>query len=343
MTSHRTKQQGFTSLVRRILLAWPFVAMVGVVAWALAGLTIVGPDTLVAHERLGAFVDSPLAPGIHWVLPPPFGRTWEVGTRHVRMVPIGYRGTWSADASREVLWTQPHGAEEFPRLCGTSTEMVIFNAVLEYQIRPTPEGVRAYWSSTKDPDGLLLALAEEMLSGDAASRSLDDLLVVTAAQQTAALRERLQHAADREHLGLDVVFFGVVSVHPPIEVAPAYLDVVSARVDADRELHDAATQARGELERVEMMRASTVADARAEAAIRQTGAAVQSGRVVALAELADQHPRITRQRILCEELADFFAQRSLVLLDAGLPPEVTFWVGDEAATAQSKSIPVRKP
>jgi membrane protease subunit HflK len=259
-----------------------------------------------------------------------------LGTRNVRSVPIGFQGPWTGDGSSALLWTRPHGAEEFPRLCGTSTELVVFNAVTTYQIRPTAEGIRAFSSATRDPERLFVALAEELLSAEAAARPLDELLLADRAAQSDRLRARLQELADAQQLGLDVIFFGVLSVHPPVDVAPAYLDVVNARMDADREARDARIKAEGELVRVAMMRDSAIADAHAAASVRRTGARVQADRTAALAALARQYPREVRHRIECEELGSFLADRPFVLLDASLPRDVNIWFDDDPADDRTR-------
>jgi membrane protease subunit HflK len=316
---------------RRVGRVAAVAAALLLVFWSSTGLVVVPADSIVAYERLGRLVAAPLEPGRHWLLPQPLGVIHRLGTRALRTVPIGFEGPWPGDGATALLWTRPHGPREYPRLCGTSTELVVFNAVLGYQIRTSGVGVRDFAAVARDPERLLVALAEELLSDDAAARSLDELLHTDRVVKSDTLRSRLQALADAERLGLDVVFFGVVSAHPPVDVAPAYLDVVNARIDADREARDARVKADGEMVRVAMMRDSAVADARAAASVRLTGVRVQADRAAALAELSRHGARSLRHRVECEEIGAFLADRALVLLDARLPRDVTVWFDDPSA------------
>ena len=311
------------------------------VVWACTGLVVVPADSIVAYERLGRLETAPLEPGLHWLLPRPLGVARHLGTRALRAVSIGFEGPWPGDGATALLWTRSHGPREYPRLCGTSTELVVFNAVLGYQVRGTDEGVRDFAAVMRDPERLLVALAEELLSDDAAGRPLDDLLHTDRVVQSDTLRSRLQTLANTERLGLDVVYCGVVSAHPPVDVAPAYLDVVNARIDADREARDARIKADGELVRVSMMRDSAVADARAAASVRLTGVRVQVDRAAALADLCRHGARHLRHRVECEELGAFLADRPLVLLDARLPRDVTIWFDDQST--QERRTPDHVP
>ena len=314
-----------------------------VMAWAMTGLAVVDPNAIVTYERLGRLAVAPIPPGLHWGLPTPFGLIRHLGTRNVRSIPIGFLGAWTDIGSPALPASRMHETEGAPRLCGTSTELVVFNALVTYQVRTTAEGIRAFSSATCNPERMLAALAEELISDDAAAKPLDDLLLADRADQSDRLRTRLQDLADAEPLGLDVIFFGVLSVHPPLEVAAAYLDVVNARMDADREARDARIHADGELLRVAMMRDSTIADARAAASVRLTTAQVNADRTAALADLVRQYPKQTLHRIECEELGSFLANRPFVVLDAHLPRAVNIWLDEDHAEPRSNPAPHSRP
>jgi regulator of protease activity HflC (stomatin/prohibitin superfamily) len=40
-------------------------------------------------------------------------------------------------------------------------------------------------------------------------------------------------------LGVEILQFDVLSIHPPIEVADSFLEIVTARIDAEREIAEA--------------------------------------------------------------------------------------------------------
>jgi membrane protease subunit HflK len=63
-----------------------------------------------------------------------------------------------------------------------------------------------------------------------ATAARDSFAVMTGdrAAVSVALRDQLQSAADGQGLGLEVVWVGLRDIHPPVEVTPAYQDVISA-------------------------------------------------------------------------------------------------------------------
>jgi membrane protease subunit HflK len=64
-------------------------------------------------------------------------------------------------------------------------------------------------------------------------------MTVERQQLTDALKLSLQQEVDRMHLGLEIVFVGLQNIHPPVDVAPAFQEVVSAEEQKQAYLHEA--------------------------------------------------------------------------------------------------------
>jgi regulator of protease activity HflC (stomatin/prohibitin superfamily) len=88
-----------------------------------------------------------------------------------------------------------------------------------------------------EPEKILESICYRELTKFAASAKIESgdeadldhsLLGIGRAEAGKILTERIQDAADKEGLGIEIVFLGLQGVHPPPEVAAAYQEVVGA-------------------------------------------------------------------------------------------------------------------
>jgi membrane protease subunit HflK len=154
------------------------------------------------------------------------------------------------------------------------------------------------------------------------------------AQIMDTLRRNLQTAVDRLELGIEIVFVGLKDVHPPVTVAPAYQDVISAEeqrvaladfartyaVQATAAAHVSATQIR--------LQAETAATE------RRARARGEAARFTAPLAVYRNHPDVylTRRRLESLEaaLADL---RQLVLVPRETRARANFYLGLDPASA----------
>lgn len=306
-----------------------YVVFVAVVAgWIATGIVVVPADSWGAQEAFGRLAELPLEPGFHWGWPLPFSRTRIHPVTRIRTTPVGYEGEWRGGSGDAFLWTRTHGVVEHPRLCGSTTEFVVVNAVVSHQIRPTAAGFREYCVSGNAPEKVLSLLCEECLSEVAGSLSLEQLLAGDRVVLSRRLGELIQRRSDESRLGLDIVHFGILNIHPPVEAAAAYLEVVNAHTDVEREHHDARVGGETELVRMAMMADSEVADARAAASVRMTEVTNDAQRLAALSSIHARSPEFIRLWQSATEYPPILRRRHLLLLDPALPDGLQFWLGD---------------
>lgn len=91
----------------------------------------------------------------------------------------------------------------------------------------------AYLKTARDVDGALSDLAERKLMLAVGSRDSFNIMTEGREEIARALKSSLQAEIDRLRLGLEIVYVGLRDIHPPVEVAPAYQDVVSAQEEED--------------------------------------------------------------------------------------------------------------
>jgi regulator of protease activity HflC (stomatin/prohibitin superfamily) len=125
--------------------------------------------------------------------------------------------------------------------------------------------------------------------------------------------------AQSARLGLEVVDFALLNLHPPIEAGASYLDVINARLDAERRVTEAHGVKQVALVGAETRSASFIATARAERSRRIS---------TALSEVAEFKP-VTRThdddslrlRLWIESLENALSDQRLFLVDRTLLDE----------------------
>jgi len=236
-------------------------------AWFVSGVTIVLQDEQVIVVRFGR-IESTLTPGLHWNWPWPLDRLVRERINLVRSVSIGYRerdfttdptsntagltsrdrsigAVWPTDASATrtklstslsnskpvVEWTSAHEDHDRTRnsdesLMLTADEVPVeLMAEIQYRIRDLKEFA---FGGSRNPNDVLRATGESILREVAASASLDHLLTEDRARLERRAVSQLRGRIDQYHLGIEVVEFQWLDVHPPQAVVPSYRQAADA-------------------------------------------------------------------------------------------------------------------
>lgn len=240
------------------------LAGVGVAALLLLSCLVkVEPQQQALVLRFGELSRSePLEPGLHLKWPWPVERAELYDVTRIRQIVVGSHAHLKDDQA-PILWNNQHAeAEELllvapPRALiqmpqgngetgggkAPSVSLLAAEVFLNFRIKD----LVAYSRHQKDPEAALVALAERetarvLLAGDE-----DTWLGPERAALGPKLRELLQAEADRERLGLDVVFVGMAGIHPPQEVAEAFHRVVQAHQEREARIEVALREAIGKL------------------------------------------------------------------------------------------------
>jgi membrane protease subunit HflK len=269
----------FWKLLARAVLP---LAGVGVLLLLLLScVVVVPPHQQALVTRFGSLARSePLKPGLHLKLPWPFEAARAYDVTRIREFRIGAcesdeaspadahdHGDEHADehgqaakkedhASEAVLWAKQHGHKEeswltaTPKTAGEAPggAVSLVNAYIPVQWRIKEDGLLDY-AQTHDlrkpfDDSRLQDLAEAQITRYFLSCDVDQLLGPRRGEAGALLRRRLQEDADREKLGIEVVFVGMSGLHPPAEgeVATKFHEPVIARQEAAIALEEARIQ-----------------------------------------------------------------------------------------------------
>jgi|GEM_PF-914419 len=244
------------------------VLVVVVLLWGFSGVVKIEPHQEGAHYRLGRLQEETLQPGLHMTLPWPFDTVEVYDTKVTNSLTIGY----ISEESTDNLWTQTHGTEEYKLLLGGGNELVSINLRVNYRI----QDLKAYLAGSASPEALMQAAAYEIVTEKTISTDLNTLL---AADRTAFAEEFKAELIERTaayNTGLQVIDVVLESIHPPVDIADVYQQLISAGIDAERILLSAEARRQVTLIEANSLYYSTVGAAEAEklAAIAAAEAAV---------------------------------------------------------------------
>ncbi|MFO0912334.1 MAG: SPFH domain-containing protein [Pirellulales bacterium] len=315
---------------------WMVAAGSVILMWLLTGIAIVPATQLGLYWRLGRRVSEPLGPGVHFLLPRPFGQVRYLSVGRPVQQRLGF--AQSFDTSGNSLESRPAGlcTVEVPvvQITGTANELIQFTASVVYCLSSSSDRLAEYVEIHSQPDRLLRYLAEELLTEVCSTANLNSLMFTDRKSWSDSLTRRLQDRVRSNRLGVSALAVIVSDVRPPDEVWPAYLDVQNAEIETLQQSQDATSAARTELVRMEMMSCSEVADARAAAASRLTHAESIAHFVNATAGLASSDWDGVRHRLFNREMAEALGRKAVVLVDQNLSPEVRLWMPGEGQRRQ---------
>jgi len=226
--------------------AIPVALALAAFTWGLTGVTRIDLNQRGSYERFGAPV-AMLRPGLHIILPWPFGRVRLVEYGVVHALPVGAtlggtaapRDTSTADgpapAGANQLWDQQGGNDTSYIIASQSGDRQSFETVsvhitVLYRVGLDDESARRALYGALDSSALVRSLAGRELSYFFATRTLLDVLDERNEEIATTLRAALQADLDRERSGLDVVALVVESMHPPSGAATAYRGVQTEQI-----------------------------------------------------------------------------------------------------------------
>jgi regulator of protease activity HflC (stomatin/prohibitin superfamily) len=173
------------------------------------------------------------------------------------------------DLGGPALWTEVHYEGEKNLLVGNGEELLSISIPIYYRIKDPIE----YLKTTTDAREALISLAYRQLLRVTEARDSFRVMTVERQEISRALQQSLQDEIDRLHLGLEIVFVGLKDIHPPVAVAAAFQDVVSAEEQKSALIYQA-----------EAYRVQTVVEAKQQAYRLQTEAEAALAQRTALAE-----------------------------------------------------------
>lgn len=241
-------------LIKQIL---PYtVIAVAALLWFSTGIVQVESYQQGAVYRFGKLCDEPLESGLHLTLPYPLDKVEIYSTEVVDKLTIGYISKEDTDN----IWTSTHGSNEHKLLLGNGNELVSMNLRVEYKI----SDLNKYLKNSATPLAFLEARAYELITDRTISTDLETLLSVDRAAFAASYRQELSDNIAEYDIGLEVVSVVLESIHPPLEIAEVYQEIISAEIKAEQQLLAALGEAATKKAQAEIQRDTEVNTALAD-------------------------------------------------------------------------------
>jgi membrane protease subunit HflK len=211
-------------------LPWLAIAML-LLAWAASCLHEIPAGSQGVREHLGSWQMTALEPGLHVSLPWPLGAVHLVDTGRIREVVLGFR----TDPGQPILWERAHYEGEQQSLVGGGDDFLSISVPVHYRVSDPAR----YLRQISQPEAWLAQEAQRVLLTLALPRAAAQIMTQAREEMRGQFRQRLQIALDAHDSGITITDVLLRDIHPPVTVAQAYQEVISAMEDKEAAIHDA--------------------------------------------------------------------------------------------------------
>ncbi len=241
----------------RQVLKWSFrmgtVILAGI--YLSTAVYTVNPDEQALILRFGKIANTAEAiqPGIHLKFPDPVDTVVRIQTERVRSLHVGNR----SDLKKAMIWTKDHG--DNLTFISADNNLFLPYVVVHYRIKNIHDYYLTYRRGI--PEKILESTSYHLLTRVFSGTSYFDLILNKRKTWTLALKQELQDVVDQMKTGLEIVEFCVKDLHPPIDLAGAYEDVVASAQMKETYLNNAQRRLNLLLSQARMDAFQTVAEA----------------------------------------------------------------------------------
>ncbi|KST56865.1 hypothetical protein AO398_09845 [Methylobacterium sp. GXS13] len=281
------------------------IAALAVAVWLATGFYTVYPRQVGIETIFGRYVGTK-GEGLRYNFPYPIGGVVKPDVGSQNSIQIGFRsGPGGQGRTRDV-------PDESLILTGDEN---IVDLDFEVQWRINPLKASDFVFNLQNPEGTIKAISESAMREVIGRRNIQAILTNEQSSIAQEVKEMVQKALDEYGAGVRIEVVQLVSVNPPPEVRPAFIDVNAAQQDADTAQNEAKTyasrevpQARGRASQIfqqaEAYRTKATADA--------TGQAARFSEVYASYKAA---PAISRERLFLETMEKVLGSVNKVIID----------------------------
>lgn len=210
--------------IRFTLQMLPYLALfIALVLWVSTAMYTIQPNEQALVYRFGKLQETSVSnPGLHIKFPAPIDKVEIVDVARMRNMYVGY----TPAESDNYLWTSEHGGEEYTLLLGNGNELVAVNMRLNY----TVDDLMDFRTRYSDPEAMLSSRAYAVMMEHTVNSDLNTVLSVDRGDLSNDVRDALNAYSAEQHLGIHVAEVIIENIHPPVEVAETYQNVVNAAI-----------------------------------------------------------------------------------------------------------------
>lgn len=270
-----------------------------------------------AVYRLGVLQEDILGPGLHLTLPYPFDKVEIYNTGMVNKVTIGYKSEESTDN----IWTANHGDQEYKLLLGGGDELVSINLRLEYKI----SDLKQYLKTATSPESILQALAYELVTDQTIATDLSSLLSADRDAFADNFKQDLSKLLESQEIGLEVVSVVLESIHPPVEIASVYQELISAEIDAEKTILYAEAAAIEKIVTAQTSYNTAISVAERDYSTKTAAAKASVAEFMASVEAYNANPDAYTYQKYLAAVSEAYGKANLVILGEGIDQSALFF------------------
>jgi HflK protein len=248
------------ALLTGIRVTWRRVvsvsAAVAAVLYVSSGFFVVQPGEAGVQLRFGQILSPPLAPGLHYRLPWPIDSHRIIETERVQRLDYGFNvkpvqelvnarirsqgymaggNLVPSDTVKSTTWFQKDAAPDEPFLLTGDGNLIDLRWALQYRVKDA----LGFAFNAAEPQIIVRGMTLAALRAVIARTGIDAIYTSKRSDTEEQVIRAVQSRVDRARLGIDIVSFQLLYVHPPDEVHDAFRDVASAQEDKLRTINRA--------------------------------------------------------------------------------------------------------
>lgn len=200
------------------------------VTWLGSAFHAVGVGQTGVRQTAGTWGQVNLLPGFHLSLPWPLGTVEMVETGGIQETVLGFR----ADPGQPILWERAHYEGEQLSLVGGGDDFLSISVPIHYRIADPA----AYLRGAANPGKLVRDAGDRILLDLTLHRSAAEVMTTAREDIRRDFHKQLQAELDRQKSGIRIEQVCLRDVHPAVEVAPAFQEVLTAMEEKEAMLHD---------------------------------------------------------------------------------------------------------
>lgn len=310
-------------------IAPAMVFMIGILLWLSTCIVQVENHQQAVVYRLGALQDEVFEPGLHLTLPYPIDMVEIYETEKVNKVTIGYKSQENTDN----IWTEAHQGEEYILLLGSGDEVVSINLRVEYKIND----LKQYLSTSASPESIMQALAYELVTDQTIATDLSTLMSADRAAFSEKFKQELSGKIQEKELGLEIVAVILESIHPPIDIASVYQELVSAGIKAQQYIAKAEGNAAVTIAKAEATYDTSVSTVMAEHEKKLAKAKLSVAEFMASMEAYNTYPDSYKYYKYLDAVKKAYGNANLVIVGEGVDTSALYFgslFDDEKSTTE---------
>lgn len=297
--------------MRMVKKLFPYtVALTAILLWFATGLVQVESHQAGVVYRFGKLQEESLRPGLHLCLPWPCDKIEVYDVDTIQKFTVGY----VSEETEDNTWTDMHGTEEYQLLLGSGDELVSINLQVEYKIGD----ICQYLKNNTSPASLVEAYTYELVVDRTINNDLNTLLTIDREAFSENLKKDLIAGIAKYETGIDIVSVVLESIHPPIEIAEIYQNVISAEIKAEQKILEAEAYKATIIAGAKTQQTTTIAEATVNQSSAIANAEASVSEFMASVSADTSYPTTYRYYKYLNAIAEAYGNTRLVIVGEGV-------------------------